>query len=305
LRGDIVLASIVIATYNRESVLIDSINSVLSQHYKNFELVVVDQTLHHEKTTQKFLDNLNDKRFRYFHVSPPSIAAAENFGISKARGEIVIFIDDDVIVNDQFIDSHVKAYDNPSVGGVAGRIVEPGQQVSDTLYHLTSYGWAKRGGSLNYVKDSETTDARGCNMSFRKTVLVELGYFDTQFVKNAYRFESDMCYRVVNAGYKILFCANASLIHLHIKNGGSRSVSGLFGDVESYKNSARYFYKMNNKTLMDVVGFYVGLFRTVPNINPLLSLRRLAYLFVGARQAKIELSRLPHQIISKETRVKK
>src|SRR5690348_12211162 len=95
--------SVVIPTYGRDQVLVDTIGDVLKQKFDSFELLIVDQSVKHDKTTTTFLNQLQDDRVRYFLVSPPSLPAARNFAIAHAKSDIVLFIDDDVILKENFI----------------------------------------------------------------------------------------------------------------------------------------------------------------------------------------------------------
>src|SRR5215203_4156489 len=89
--------SITIPTFNREEVLVDTIRDVLSsQTFKNFELIVVDQSLTHDQATLDAIAAINDPRFRYFRATPPSLTAARNFALKKAKSPYIIYIDDDV-----------------------------------------------------------------------------------------------------------------------------------------------------------------------------------------------------------------
>jgi GT2 family glycosyltransferase len=283
-------ASIVVATYNRDEDLVRVIKSVLGQSYNSFELIIVDQTQEHSKETLGYLSQIKDPRYRYFLVSPPSIPAAENFGLSKARGDIIIFVDDDVVLDQNFIKNHVEAYSSKEVGGVAGRIKVPGQSKSGKLYHITRTGWNV--GGFDYDKDGiAKSGGRGCNMSFRRNVLVKLGGFDTGYTQNAHRFESDMAYRVIAAGYQIVYKASASLTHYHTPTGGSRANSGLFRDEASFANEFRFFYKnLNHSKLVLILYYLMQILYVVPHPNPKIAISRIVYLVQGSRNARINLN---------------
>jgi glycosyltransferase involved in cell wall biosynthesis len=87
--------SIIIPTYNRVRVLSRSIDSVLSQTYKDFELIIVDNGS--TDNTQKWLsDNYQDSRiFYHYQAGSGSPANPRNIGISLSKGEWVCFLDSD------------------------------------------------------------------------------------------------------------------------------------------------------------------------------------------------------------------
>lgn len=128
--------SVIIPTYNRNKVLTETIDSVLMQKFKSFELIIVDQSKKHSKQTVSFIENIKDKRFRYFKISPPSLPAARNFGLKKSNGEVIIYIDDDVVLDDNFIKAHYESYTKKKAVAVVGRIKEKNKPVSDKLLFL-------------------------------------------------------------------------------------------------------------------------------------------------------------------------
>lgn len=292
-------ASVIIPTYNRNEDLIRAISSVLKQEFKEFELIIVDQSINHDQITQRFLRNLKDKRFRYYKVTPPSLPAARNFGASKAIGEIIIFIDDDVELKPNFIKEHVAAYSKShQIGAVAGRIRGVTEEESNQLFKISPSG--KRTGSFNYPHDGEVMAVRGCNMSFRKDVLIEIGGFDSGFIKDAYREDTDASFRVRKAGYTISYKSKADLIHFDAREGGCRDDSRLFNNLTTFKNNFRFFYK--NQQMKDFPKFYLRhIYNVAPNPNPIIFAKRLYYLYRGSREAKNELMQNLPLIISKET----
>jgi glycosyltransferase involved in cell wall biosynthesis len=88
------LVSVIVTTYNRKKLLKETINSILNQTYKNFELIVVDNCSEYD-----FFDHIksfNDNRIKSFqNRNYEVIAINRNFGIKKAKGEYIAFCDDD------------------------------------------------------------------------------------------------------------------------------------------------------------------------------------------------------------------
>ena len=113
--------SLIIPTYNRERVLCDTIRYALKQDFGNYEILVIDQTEKHSPETCLFLQSLPEK-VRIIHFFPASLPGARNRGVLEARGEIVLMIDDDVIIKEDFINQHLRYYQNPEVVCVTGRM---------------------------------------------------------------------------------------------------------------------------------------------------------------------------------------
>lgn len=248
--------SVVIPTYNRNRVLVQTIKSVLNQKFKNFELLIVDQSKKHDKFTQNFLEKVKSENVKYYKIGPPSLPAARNFGLKKARGKIIIYIDDDVILDDGFIKAHYESYIKKKAVAVAGRIKEKNKPVSHELLYLrkTSFG----AGNFNYLKYGFAQTSQGCNMSFKKHLLLKVGGFDTNFIGNAMREETDLCFKLRKMGKKILFNPNASLFHLFFKTGGCREKKTIHDNYIIYRNEMIFF--LRHRPLVYFPYFFAGHF---------------------------------------------
>lgn len=251
-----VKVSIIIPTYNRNKVLTETINSVLAQKFKSFEILVIDQSQKHDKFTTNYLDNLNDKRFRYYKVTPPSLPAARNFGLKKSQAGIIIYIDDDVVLDDGFIKAHYESYTKRKAVAVVGRIKEKNKPVSDKLLFLrkTSFG----AGNFNYPHYAYAETAQGCNMSYRKTLLKKIGGFDTNFIGNAMREESDVSFKIRKLGKKILYNPKASLFHKFYKSGGCREKTTIHDSYVIYRNEIIFF--LRHRPILYFPYFFAGHF---------------------------------------------
>jgi glycosyltransferase involved in cell wall biosynthesis len=84
--------SIIMPTHNREKYIPLSINSILKQTYRDYEIIVIDDNS--TDGTKEALKVYGDK-IRYFFRQGEGAAAARNFGAAQARGEYLAFLDDD------------------------------------------------------------------------------------------------------------------------------------------------------------------------------------------------------------------
>jgi len=233
-------ASVIIATYGRDGCLVDTIHSVLLQDYPDFELIIVDQTAKHSPEVEAFLRNRDNPRYSYCLVTPPSLPAARNFGVARSTGEIVIFVDDDVLLDPGFIHAHVNAYNRSErIAAVGGRVRSG--PISSQLPAIIPKGvWE---GGLNYPGTAEELQTvMGCNMSLRRSVLKEIGGFDPSYVGNALREETDVCCRLRRAGYQIWYEPGAALDHLVASSGGCREKEIWHSSVY-YQNETLFYLR--------------------------------------------------------------
>lgn len=102
-------ASIIIPTYNRRDTLKRVLNSLFNQTYPKdaYEVVVIDDGS--KDDTGAMVKKLNSPcSFKYLWQEKKGPAAARNYGLSEARGEVIIFIDSDIIVGSDFIEEHLS-----------------------------------------------------------------------------------------------------------------------------------------------------------------------------------------------------
>ena len=86
--------SIIIPTYNRVSLLKKAVSSVITQTYKNFEIIIIDN--YSTDGTLKYLEQLKDNRINFYQIRNNGIISkSRNFGIYKSLGKYIAFLDDD------------------------------------------------------------------------------------------------------------------------------------------------------------------------------------------------------------------
>ena len=97
------LISIIIPVYNSEKYLIECLDSVLLQTYKNFEALLINDGS--TDNSGEICDNfaVKDSRFKVFHKKNGGVSSARNFGIKEAKGEWICFVDSDDFVSDLFL----------------------------------------------------------------------------------------------------------------------------------------------------------------------------------------------------------
>lgn len=97
--------SVIIPTYNRKSFITKAIDSVLSQKYTNYEVIVVDDGSTDET---RLVLNTYVNKIKYIYQNNAGVSEARNSGIRNARGEWIAFLDSDDEWNEGYLDSQVK-----------------------------------------------------------------------------------------------------------------------------------------------------------------------------------------------------
>ena len=99
-----ILVSIIVPIFNMEKYLVDCVNSLLNQTYKNIEILLINDGSTDNSPTicDEIVDK--DKRIRVFHKENGGTATARNLGIEQANGEYLTFIDPDDYLSDNTIE---------------------------------------------------------------------------------------------------------------------------------------------------------------------------------------------------------
>jgi len=207
--------SIVINTYNRATLLDDAISGLSELAYPNFEVIVVNgpSTDHTEEVLKKW-----EKKVKIGKCEQPNLAMSRNIGIEMASGDIIAFIDDDAVPHPAWLTHLAKHYHDPKIGGVGGFTIDNtgiAYQARKTVCdrfgnaYFTSDFFDER--PLSFVGSPFYPSLLGTNSSFRATALREIGGFDHAF---AYLLdETDVCLRLVDQGYSIVYEPNALVYH--------------------------------------------------------------------------------------------
>jgi glycosyltransferase involved in cell wall biosynthesis len=115
--------SIIVRSYNRHAALCDLLDVLLGQDHPDFEIVVVEQSDVIDATVADRLARLlADPRVRVLRHGRLGSAKARNTGVRAARGEFLLFMDDDdVPEGTTWIEQHLASYADPKCLGVSGR----------------------------------------------------------------------------------------------------------------------------------------------------------------------------------------
>ena len=104
------LVSVIIPTYNRANLIKRSVDSVLNQTYKNFEIIIIDDGS--TDNTEKIISSINDPRIVYLKQENHGASTARNKGIEIAKGEFIAFQDSDDVWHFDKLEKQVIALQN-------------------------------------------------------------------------------------------------------------------------------------------------------------------------------------------------
>ncbi|MEB3258725.1 MAG: glycosyltransferase [Cyanobacteriota bacterium] len=227
--------SVAIPTYGRDRVLIESIHALLSLSPPPWELLIVDQTPVHEPESQGRLESWDrEGRIRWLRLERPSITAAMNVALMEARGDRVLFLDDDINPDPQLLAAHQRAGEEHPEAMVAGRVLQPwhgGQsdpEGSPFFFNSLAPRWVQT--------------FMGGNVAIPRQSALALGGFDENFVKVAYHFEAEFAHRWCTDEQTILYEPKALIHHLRADRGGTRTFGKHLTTAKPDHSVGRYYF---------------------------------------------------------------
>jgi GT2 family glycosyltransferase len=224
-------ATVVVATRERPEPLVRCLHSLLRLRYPDFEIVVVDNDPETDRTHQAVLRvPARIGRLRYVRAERRGLAAAHNRGLEVARGEVIAFTDDDVIVDRHWLAELVAPFVvEQGVAGAAGLIV-PAELETQAQVLLETHGRYDKGyeprlfdldghhpGDVLFPFNAGSLGS-GANMAFDAEFLRRVGGFDPALGAGTLARGGDdlaALFRVVASGRTLAYRPGAIIWHHH------------------------------------------------------------------------------------------
>jgi glycosyltransferase involved in cell wall biosynthesis len=211
---------VVIPVFNRLDVLRRVLLAINKQSLQSesFEVILVD-----DGSGENLTGVLNSLKLPYpikllkqAHLGP---AAARNFGAKQSQGEVIVFLDSDMIVTPSFLTEHLHCHQSGHHDNVVGNLVVGPRYIdsSGLCDPLEMLDYFPDGSDLRLQKQPITyQEAFTCNLSIHKGDWQKSGGFDERLVNS---FEDiEFAYRAVSRGMKIQMAEKAIAYHEHPQN---------------------------------------------------------------------------------------
>jgi hypothetical protein len=236
------LVSIIVVNFNGKHHLRNCINSLKKTAYPNFEVILVDNGSTDEsvdliKNNFGWVKLLENEK----NLGP---IKGRNIGASIARGELIVFLDNDTEVDSKWLSDLVKVMvKNKSIGICACKVkfFSNRDLINSAGMGCDIYGFAFSRGLIcrgNYEKDEGQYDKEeevfagyAAAMMIRKDVLDEVNYLNSDF--GMYYEEIDLSWKVRIAGYKVVYSPKSIVYHK------------MTGPKSSFTRKIKYYTEMN------------------------------------------------------------
>ena len=265
--------SIIIPTIRMQSVL-KTVESVIAQadNY-DYEIIIVGKNAN---AVGSIFTNCNVVFIDTGTQHPPS--QTRNIGASRAKGEILLFIDDDCEAAQGWLKNNLKFLTDPLVGIVTGKVVGKSGRFFAKCVDLNFY--LQQG-------ERERTLERFSSITFgiRRAVFNELKGFDESIIV---REDIDLARRVVAAGYKILYSPDIAVIHDHKRDSFAKLLRyqyklGLLSGLSvpfKHRRGWKDYIKVSFKDFYFLLVLPVAIWSTAKQIAGIFKLERNLLLFL-------------------------
>ncbi|WP_418637755.1 glycosyltransferase family 2 protein [Winogradskyella sp.] len=200
--------TVIIPTLNRYDYLKDVFKDLEQQTYKSFEVIVVDQT---DDFQEDFYKGWN-LDLKFWFQEEKALWKARNEAIKSAKGDYILLYDDDSLIENDWIEQHLKTldfFDADLSSGVSLSTV--GAEIPE---------------NYSYFCWSSQLDTG--NMLLKKEIFKTIGLFDRQFEKQR-QGDGEYGLRAYLAGYRNISNPKAKRIHLKVSQGGLRQMGSWDG----------------------------------------------------------------------------
>lgn len=194
--------SVIIPCYNTAKFVAETLDSVFSQTYKDYEVVVVNDGSPDTVELEQVISPWRDK-IAYLHTKNCGCAGARNNGIRASRGELIALLDSDDIWESTFLQVLVDMFEeNPSIDVVYSNAVlfgdtdSPGQTLMDMCPPQEEITFE------SILSHRAWVFVVSCMV--RREVLVRVGGFDEDL---RYAEDLDLWLRIAHGGFKFLPCS--------------------------------------------------------------------------------------------------
>jgi GT2 family glycosyltransferase len=224
------LVSLIIPTKDQTALLANCLDSLERSTYRNFEVILVENHSKEPETFDYYRRVEQRPEFRVLTWNPTfNYAAINNWAALQARGDVLLFLNNDVeVITADWIESMLQYALRLDVGAVGAKLYFP----DDTVQHggvIVGLGGIAGHAHKNYDRDAQgyvyrlmvtqnLSAVTGACLMVRKTVFEELQGFDERFIM-AFN-DIDFCLRLRQKGYKVIWTPHVELYHHESKTRG-------------------------------------------------------------------------------------
>lgn len=269
--------SIIICTYNRDQFIKDALESLAHQSLDSskFEILIVNNNSsdNTEKISLDFIHDHPKLDIRYIFEKQQGLSYARNRGIAEAKYEILTYIDDDAYAKNDFVELIYNFFqNNPNTAGIGGKVT-PKYEIEEpkwmNKYLLGIVTGIDYGDKIR--KFPPNRFPVGCNMTYRKSLLVKANGFnnnlkwraDDKYIYFQIRKFSDEIYYIpeleVEHTIDAIRTTDEKFIDITVKFGSAERIRvGDEGKVSSFLKFIEFIYKLVGSFILMIMFYLKG-----------------------------------------------
>jgi len=207
---------ICVYTFDRFYDALYSVASIKNQTLAAYEIIMVVD--HNIKLYDEMLHCLPDDIILVENQFEKGLSGARNTGVAIAKGDIITFVDDDAVADEDCLMNLSMSFDQPNVLGV-GALIKPLHETEKKSWFPEEFLWVV-GCTYKGLKEGVTRNLLGACMSIRRSVFSEIGYFQSALGRTKSKLplgneETELCIRATNANPSGYFIFSSSVKALH------------------------------------------------------------------------------------------
>ncbi len=219
------MLSVIICTYNREKYIYNVLRSIAENDYpcENYEIVLVNNncTDHTKEECQRFKNDFPGITFNCFHETNQGLSYARNRGIREAQGDILVYVDDDAVVNKKYLETYAAFFGRNQEAAAAGGPIVPRFETQEPEW-MSHYTRMLLTGALDLGPHEREFPKRafpgGGNVAYRKSVFDRIGLFNVELGRKGNSLigaeEKDLFDKMGSQGIKFYYLPEAVLFHI-------------------------------------------------------------------------------------------
>ena len=218
------MLSVILCTYNRERYIYNVLQSIAAGGFGDYEIVLVNNnsTDGTESECQRFAKDHPEVTMRYCVERQQGLSYARNRGIMESQGEVLVYVDDDAVVNREYLQTYADFFNRNKEAVAAGGPITPRYDGCEEPSWMSHYTRQLVTGELNLgTREREFPKGAfpgGGNAAYRKSVFDEMGLFNVELGRKGNSLigaeEKDLFDKMTSRGMKFYYLPNAILYHL-------------------------------------------------------------------------------------------
>jgi GT2 family glycosyltransferase len=258
------MVSVIIIQFNNSHFTVNAIESLLKFHNDNIEIILVDNNSTEPNAT-RFIKEYPELKLIQCNKNL-GFGAANNLAAQQSSGDILLFLNNDVIVISEFIKKIENEFHSDSSIGIIGpKLLNLDKSLQLSCGKLPSVfielfdkilyaavdkknSFALNYSERKYIKKAEKEWVTGAALFITRKIFLKINGFDESFFM--YFEDKDLCSRVINEGKKVLFFPESSLIHLR---GGSFNKENQEFLIRKYRESQMLYYQKHKSKLQNIL----------------------------------------------------